>query len=349
VRRRPNHAGAWIDLALIDCQQGRQEEGRAILQRVENESSPPKNIRDLIAQLAGQACARQAFPKWRAGLSLGYDSNVNLGATQDRVTLVTDAGIVDVLLAEGQRPRPDFFAETWVETAWSVWPGQVRAFVASRQYQSESDFDLTILALEGEHAWFGEAVDGVVRARWAHSLLGEENFLDAASFRAEIVGRSDWHGLRPVAEAWAGYNRYPDYPEYEAWVWEARAGVASVSRTRAARAVALVFSDRALDQRPGGNRHGIGADLSGDWMLTPRLRASAMTRVLRIRDTEDYYQPLFPLQREQTVWLGRLELAMALRRDLVWHASWTGQYSDNNLGFLDYDSNVFQTGLALAF
>ncbi|OYZ39195.1 MAG: hypothetical protein B7Y31_08390, partial [Novosphingobium sp. 16-62-11] len=103
VRRQPLHAGAWIDLALLDCRLGDRERGRGILQRIVLEFDPPTAIRELIARIANQPCGAATLPRWRAGLSVGRDSNVNLGSYLDRTTLVSDAGVVEVLLAVGRR------------------------------------------------------------------------------------------------------------------------------------------------------------------------------------------------------------------------------------------------------
>lgn len=349
VRRQPMHAGAWVDLALLNCRLGDRERGRRILRRIVAEFDPPPAIRELIARIESQPCATLPLPRWRAGLAVGYDNNVNLGASRDRVTLVSDVGVVEVLLAEGMQPRADAFTEAWLEGNWREVPGQPRASLALRRHAHESAFDLAVLALEGGHSWPGERVDTIVQARWTHTRLDDQGFLDALTLQARMSGHPIWHGTHPVAEARATYNRFADYPAFDSRVWEARLGLAKAHGPLFARATALLSLDQALDQRPGDNRAGFGAELTGEWPVSRRLHASGLLRVQRIRDDAAYFEPLFPLRREQTLWQGRLELSMPLRHDLVWNMGWTGQRSTNNLGFLDHHTNTIQTGLTLAF
>jgi len=349
VRRQPLHAGAWIDLALLDCRLGERERGRGILQRIVLEFDPPAAIRELIARIASEPCGAAALPRWRAALSVGRDSNVNLGSQLDRTTLVSDAGVVEVLLAEGMQPRADVFMEAQLEGNWHDAPGQPRAALALRRYADESAYDTAELALEGRHTWLGERADAVVRARWTHSRLDNQHFLDALTLHAWMAGKAVWQGAHPVAEARATYHRFAHHPAFDSWVWEARMGMAARHGPFFARATALVSLDRALGQRPGDDRTGYGAELAGEWQVSRRLNVSGQLWLQRIRDEAPYFDPLFPLRREQTLLQGRLDLSVPLRGDLVWNVGWSGRRSTNNLDFLDYDAHTIQTGLTLVF
>ncbi len=349
VRRQPLHTKAWIDLALLDCRLGDRERGRGILQRIVLEFDPPTAIRELIARIANQPCGAATLPRWRAGLSVGRDSNVNLGSYLDRTTLVSDAGVVEVLLAEGMQPRADSFTEVRLEGNWHDVPGQPRASLAQRQYANESAYDTTELALEGGHTWLGERADAIVRARWTHSRLDNQHFLDALTLHAWMAGKAVWQGTHPVAEARATYHRFAHHSAFNSWVWEARMGMAARHGAFFARATALVSLDQALGQRPGDHRMGYGAELAGEWQVSRRLNVSGLLWMQRIRDDTPYFDPLFPLRREQALLQGRLDLSVPLRDDLVWNMSWSGRRSKNNLNFLDYDAYTIQTGLTLVF
>lgn len=350
VRRQPLHAGAWIDLALLDCRLGDRERGRGLLQRIVAEFDPPAAIRELIARVAGEPCGATAPPRWRAGLLAGHDSNVNLGPRLDKTTLVSDAGVVEVLLAEGMQPRADAFMEARLEGDWRDAPGQARASLTLRRYANESAYDTTELAMEGGHAWSGEHADAIVQARWSHSRLDNQHFLDALTLHAWMAGKAVWQGgAHPVAEARATYHRFADYSAFDSRIWEARLGMATRRGTVLARATAQVSLDQALDKRPGGDRTGYGAELAGEWQASRRVHVSGLLWVQRIRDDAPYFDPLFPLRREQTLLQGKLAVSVPLRDDLAWSMSWTGRRSTNNLDFLDYDANTIQTGLTLAF
>ena len=78
VAQEPEHAGAWLDLAILQCRLGNAEEAEILFQAIEVRFDPPPGIREIIALQRAKGCQAPA-PRWegRLRLSRGSDDNVN--------------------------------------------------------------------------------------------------------------------------------------------------------------------------------------------------------------------------------------------------------------------------------
>ena len=78
----PQHAGAWLDLALIQCSLGQTNEAERLFATVETRFDPAREILELIAEARDTGCMAWT-PSSSGALSLtrGVDDNVNQGAS----------------------------------------------------------------------------------------------------------------------------------------------------------------------------------------------------------------------------------------------------------------------------
>lgn len=350
VRRQPQHAGAWLDLALLYCDLGGAEKSQEILARIEAEFDPSPVIRDLINLQRGRACKAAATgPRWSLGFQVGHDSNVNRGASSNRVVLESGAGPVVAQLADDVLPKHDRFSEGWVEAYWRRESRSLRFSALSRQYEKITAYDAQALSLTGEQTWAGSQAEGALRLQWTGAWLGGSAFLDALTASAGVTGRGSLHGVHPTADLALARNRFPAAPAFDSYVWSLRPGLIKMAPAYSWRANLIATTDLADGSRPGGDRYGIGAEVLGTWRLAPGIHLSGSGQVQRIRNTEAYFPPLLNTFRRQLLWLGRLELAVEVGRGVHWLTAWTGQKSEDNLSFLDYRTSVLQSGFMVKY
>lgn len=350
VRRQPQHAGAWLDLALLYCDLGDAAKSQAMLDRIEAEFDPSPVIRDLIKLQRGRSCKTAASgPLWSMGLQLGHDSNVNRGASSNRVVLESGAGPVVAQLTDDVLPKHDFFSEGWAEAYWRRDSRSLRFSALTRQYENITAYDAQAASLVGEQAWASSQAEGAFRLQWTSAWLGGSAFLDALTASAGVTGRGALYGVHPAADLAVAHNRFPSAPAFDSYVWSLRPGAVKVAPGYSWRANLIATADLAEGSRPGGDRYGFGFEALGAWRLAPKIQVSGSGQVQQIRNMESYFPPLLTTYRRQLLWLGRLEVAVEVGRGVHWLTAWTGQKSADNLSFLDYRSSVLQSGFMLKF
>lgn len=350
VRRQPQHAGALLDLALLYCDLGDAVKSQEMLARIEAEFDPSPVIRNLINLQRGRACKAAATgPAWSLGFQVGHDSNVNRGASSNRVVLESGAGPVVAQLADDALAKHDRFSEGWAEAYWRRDSRSLRFSALTRQYEKFTAYDTQALSLAGEQTWAGSQAEGVLRLQWASAWLGGSAFLDALTASAGVTGRGSLHGVHPAADLALARNRFPAAPAFDSHVWSLRPGLVKNAPAYSWRANMIATADMADGSRPGGDRYGIGAEVLGTWRLAPGIQVSGSGLAQQIRNKEPYFPPLLNTYRRQLLWLGRLELAVEVGHDIHWLTTWTGQKSKDNLTFLDYSTNVLQSGFMIKY
>lgn len=138
IADEPLHAGAWLDLALIQCGLGREKEAERLFAEVETRFNPSQEMLEVIAQARERGC-REWKPMRSTSVSAGrgVDSNVNQGAA--------DRGLP---LEAGLFPQRDDFTYASIEHSRELTPNgsvgfvqlQVRHNDQLSQYDSSSLF-----------------------------------------------------------------------------------------------------------------------------------------------------------------------------------------------------------------
>ena len=149
VLMRPNHAGAWMDLAIASYQLGEVERAQQIIEHIEQNFNPAVSLRLQLSQIKRKLGYQPLVQGWRGAVSLsyGYDSNVNSGLSDSSFYLSLVVGVpVMVEVADSQLPISDqavqarsnahrfFQHENGAETL-------VAAGLMFKQYPSQGDYD----------------------------------------------------------------------------------------------------------------------------------------------------------------------------------------------------------------
>lgn len=198
----PNHAGAWLDLAIAYFSVGDFTTAANLLDHVESQFAPgPKTAENIAAvrvriaqaQLGGRAAAART---WRAEVSagVGYGRNINSAPNINSVFLTLANQRLELLLAENQRPvhapftRADLLL-TWApQNDWRHWEGV---------------FNLDARVHPGKGSWnLVTGLAGLSRS-WTDAALPDQSW-QAAAFVQHVQLGSE--GLQTAALANARYR-----------------------------------------------------------------------------------------------------------------------------------------------
>lgn len=350
----PNHAGAWIDLALAHTRMGDAQTAETLLVHVEENFSPPPALAARLVQTRQALAAMRWRGSWQGELALfaGHTSNANAGMRVDSITL-TPIGAPPVVLDIDPARRPQEAAMVIGRAHVQYAPPErdgVRnsAGFVWRHQQAVGHADYRImdfgLALQREQAL--GAPDG-----WkANYGLAYQQLRQASETVARVLSTHLGFG-HPIGGCWAearleGERRFfaGEQPVAALHWLGGRLGC----KRGGARFGAFLRSgdDRAQGQRPGGDtqRHELGLDwqqaFGERWMLdaqwqwhkaqdeagySPVLAANARRETLR-RNTRVSLNYLLPTVTQgrwalQGIWEDNREvsnLALFQQREQRW-------------------------------
>jgi hypothetical protein len=150
IAQQPEHAGAWLDLAILLCGMGLADEAESLFGKILKRFDPPPAIQELIRQIRARGCAapapRQGASRFLFKLGRGHDNNVNQGASNP-------FSLGGLPLAPEFRPRGDSFIQASLETThnFSTYGTLFYAQLQSRQHDHLSHYDLTTALAVVEH------------------------------------------------------------------------------------------------------------------------------------------------------------------------------------------------------
>lgn len=93
IVREPEHAGAWLELAIIHCEIGDREAAQRLFDDIRLRFNPSTGIQDVMHHYETTGCdSWKPQTLFRVSLDRGYDSNVNQGTHHTQFEIPFDTG-----------------------------------------------------------------------------------------------------------------------------------------------------------------------------------------------------------------------------------------------------------------
>lgn len=258
IGEEPQHAGAWLDLALIQCSLGNGDEAERLFATVETRFAPSRDILELIAQTREDGCHPWA-PSSNLSITFGrgHDRNVNQGVSSSNLHL--DNGAIDLSLLDDFLPKRDSYTTGGLDYLRDMTPNGMIGF-AQLQWRRNDHL----------HAWDTSSVFGGVESpwrfgRWAMRLTGAGGMVTLGGHLYQRQLQGQVRVVPPLSlpnnmlfDVITGVtiNNYLRLDNFDSRTFELRPEWSYRTGDTAASASLGLLDDHGNAQRPGGNRHG---------------------------------------------------------------------------------------------
>jgi len=258
IGEEPRHAGAWLDLALIQCSLGNGDEAERLFATVETRFAPSRDILELIAQTREDGCHPWA-PSSNLSVSFGrgHDRNVNQGVSTS--TLHLDNGAIDLSLLDAFLPKRDSYTTGGLDYLRDATPNGTIGF-AQLQWRRNDHL----------HAWDTSSLFGGVESpyrfgRWTVRLTGAGGMVSLGGHLYQRQLQGQVRVVPPLSlpnnmlfDVMTGVtlNNYLRLDNFDSRTFELRPEWSYRTGDMAASASLGLLDDHGNVQRPGGNRHG---------------------------------------------------------------------------------------------
>lgn len=159
IEIEPQHAGALLDLAIIQCELGNAKEAENLFNNIIEKFDPAPAILEVIIKHREQGCHNNRNKQINSRFSLllehGNDSNVNQGASNPNFSLGSGASQIDLPLLPEYLPKKDKFNALSIDYMRELAPGSTVGFVQlrAREFMDLTQFNTIALGLGAEHPW----------------------------------------------------------------------------------------------------------------------------------------------------------------------------------------------------
>jgi hypothetical protein len=260
VEKEPEHAGAWLDLAMTQCALGHADEAERMFAVIETRFAPPRALLELIAEAREQGCARWQ-PSRSATLSLGrgVDRNVNQGASTSTYLFDGPDGRYEQTLSDDFIPRRDQYTVLGGDAMRELTPNGSIGFAQFQLRRNDRfhAYDSGSLVAGVESPWRVQRWSLRTSAALAVVTLGGRLYQRQAQLQARIApplplpNSTQFNLLAGVTR-----SEFVTLTNFDSNSYEVRSQLMHRNDTSYASASLAVQRDHALAQRPGGDRDG---------------------------------------------------------------------------------------------
>lgn len=310
IEQEPQHAGAWLDLALIQCSLGRPDEAERMFRTIEERFAPPPGIVELIREARAVGCEQWTpLSQYNLSISRGIDQNVNQGSTRVLNPEYT--------LSPEFQPQHDQYTMLSGDYMRDLTPNGTVGFVQFQQRRNDTlrqyDSGALFAGAETLWRWDGWTLRGTVLAGLIS--LGGEFYQRQYQLLARVGPPLKLpYGFTFHLQGSVGRNSYVTLDTFDANTGELRAQFSRRKNDSLVSASIGVATDRATGARPGGDRHGANAALSWQRKYATGLTAEVGYTLQHWRGSEPYAPPVVDQVREQDTHTLRAALTYPVAR-----------------------------------
>ncbi|MCK2097398.1 tetratricopeptide repeat protein [Thauera aromatica] len=350
----PDHAGAWLELAILMCTTGAGERAEALFRHIEQRFAPPPAIREVIAHYRDSGCSTASAPRLHGQLSVvaGWDSNASLGTGSDRVRLGSAGNLIELQVAPALQARASALGGIEAEASTRLGPRDTEVFVqvAGRHFPAARDFDTHswALAVAQPLRWRSASLQSQISAGAVQLHMDNRRFQNSTYLswveplrtgdRPNDTDQSDW-----TLELNAVLNRFDINRNFDSNVVELRLRHSGAAGTARYTVEAGRVQDFAAAARPGGDRSGWTLQLRVDYPLGPRERLEFDLHAQRLGSAEIYAPGIVPVRRESNIGQLRLAYVRALPARQQWRLQLRQLTNRDNIALFEYKSTALES------
>lgn len=346
VNTEPEHAGAWLDIAMLYCSMGNAPKAEALFDSIEARFSPPPGIREVIAQRRALGCTAQKPTLFaRMQLGRGFDSNVNQGARSLNFSVGTGGSQINLVLTPEFSPRSDHFTALSGEVAKELNTSGTLGFVQmqARKYDTLSKYDLNWLLAGIEHPW--KIGQWELRTTGALGLVT----LDGEAYQRQ--SQLQIYAAPPlalptgwkfgVAGGWT-HLAYPSLTNFDSNWWEARGMLTYRSDRLLIQGSAGYSLDRGSEQRPGNDRSGPIASINSRMRLVGNVMGELSWNFQNWRGSQPYSPGFIEQKRDQSTRVLRAAVIIPVLPEHALHLELRDVRNDENISIFEYKGRIAQ-------
>lgn len=373
----PQHAGAWLDLALLYCQLGESANAEKIYQKIENDLQAPTGILQVIEQMRATGCAFEL--KWikQAHVGFGRNSNVNFAPADSVIRFAGSAPFSELILGSANRPHSDLYALAELQTLLpasynNIGGAQWQTLLQYKKHQSQSDHDILMAAIGARWTGFlgiSQLQTNIGRhlpEYWEAGVQLNLTNMGGATYENSLFSwatlwsqeRSEWleskKAWRWGLEGGVSYNQYLQSRNYDALRLDLKL---RQQWQLATKRVLNVFGfsvgpalDLAQKDRPGGDRHGYSALAESDTRWNTQHQTVAYIQHQLMRDKTPYSPTFFGVVArlpQATQWVIRHNYRLNLEHQI--YAQYSQQVTKDSINLFSYNNQVLSIGYQWSF
>lgn len=346
IEKESLHAGAYLEVALVQCSLGHADEAERLFAIIETRFDPPRAILELIAEARDSGCDQwQPLASTSVSITRGQDMNVNQGARNPSYIIEQDGGQIELPLQADFLPQHDQYTAVSVEHTRDLTPNGISGFAQffGRRNDSLHQYDSTSLygGIDSQYrfgAWPVRA-SGVLGVTALGGKLYQRQLQLLARTSVPVALPPS---MQLTVTSGVTRNDYLTLTNFDSYAFD----VLGQLTWRGARSFASLSqgwqADHAVRSRPGGDRHGFSTTLLARRALWGDLSGELSYSRQNWRSGEAYAPGLINTVRDQDTRIARAVLTWPIARNQWLRLETRLVRNRENISIFQYDNRQIQ-------
>ncbi|OEZ53140.1 tetratricopeptide repeat protein [Duganella sp. HH105] len=312
IEQEPLHAGAWLDLALIQCALGHADEAERLFNTIRQRFNPPPGIVELISEARSAGCAHwRPHAQTAFSFGRGVDQNVNQGSSVGTYSASAGGVPVELPLTPEFLPQHDQYTAVTADYLSDLTPNGTTGYLQfqSRRYDRLGLYNSSSLFAGVDTPWrfgrwtlHGSATLGLI-------TLGTQLYQRQTQVQARLGPPLPLPGsMQFNLTAGLTHVEYLTLSNFNSNTGEIRGQFSYRLDDDSASASVARLADRAGSARPGGNREGWAASAQWRRRLFGETSGELAYTAQHWRSSSAYSPGFLDQVRDQTTQVLRLTL-----------------------------------------
>lgn len=346
IEKESLHAGAYLEVALIQCSLGHSEEAERLFAIVETRFDPSRPILELIAEARETGCDTwQPASSTSVNLSRGLDMNVNQGARNPSYIVERNGGQVELPLQAEFLPQHDQYTGLALEHARDLTPNGLSGFVQvlARRNDTLRRYDSASLyaGIDSPYRFGNWPVRASVIA--GTTSLGGKLYQRQLQLQARVgVPLPLPAGVQLNVSGGVSRNQFLALTNFDSDTLELTSQLSYRGDTAYASFSHGWLTDHARRERPGGDRHGFATTALVRRPLWGRLGGELSFSYQSWKSGDAYAPGLIDTVRDQNTRVGRVALSYPLARNQLLRLETRFVRNSENISIFQYDNRQVQ-------
>lgn len=346
IALEPQHAGAWLELALNHCTLGHPAEAERIFREIEVRFAPSAGILEVINSHRKQGCQLWKGKTYRSvTLTRGTDSNVNQGASNPVFVAGSGPERIETLLSDDFLPHRDSYLQGSFEVMRELNQQGAVAFAQLRLRHhdrfNEQDTKALLLGADRPFSVLGWQVRGM--GSISMISLGGELYQRQIQLQARTAAPFKLaQNVELTLSAALGNTAYLTRTKFDSNTGELNALLNYRGQAAQGQVAMGALVDRGEAGRLGGNRHGWYNSVQLQRQFNPRLNGELGWTRQDWRGQTVYSPGLIDAVRMQSTRQWRAALTTPLSPKQSVQLEWRRVQNKENISLFQYNSQVVQ-------
>jgi hypothetical protein len=352
LEQEPEHAGAWLDLALSECELGNSAEAMRLFATIEERFDPPPGIREVIAARRADGCKGSHLrpASWLMSVSRGRSDNVNQGASSPTGSIGSGSSQTEFELDPSFLPKADNYVAASASFLRPLSGRGSLVFVQAytQKYDSVKEQDVSSLLGALEHAW--NLDNWRLRGTVAYGVTSLGGALYQRQQQAQLRVAAPLGLLLPkyldfAMAANLNHVNYPTRASYDGDTWELSSTLTYRHQRNQVQLTVSGLKDNGASDRPGGDRRGGFANLQWYTSLSKGWYAEAGLSHQVWLGSQVYSPELIDVVRRQRTTTGRAAVQYYFLPNYSLYLEARATRNHENIGLFQYNVRSVQLGL----